>query len=77
MGAIAVCSDYGCDAVFQRIAFPKLLTPLAAVCILSLATSSRRPCGKFSKSELCNIVKIPLDFLNSWPTWPFENSVER
>jgi hypothetical protein len=34
-------------------------------------------CGKLSSNEICDTVKIPLDFLNSWPPWPFENPIER
>ena len=70
-------SHSGCDSVFQRNAFPKLLTPLAPVCILSTAIFSRRPCGKLPGNEIRNTVKIPLDFLNNWPAWPFENLIER
>jgi hypothetical protein len=45
------------------------LTPSAAVCILSLAILSCRPRGKLPSSDIRNTVKIPLDFLNSWPAW--------
>jgi hypothetical protein len=38
---------------------------------------SRLPRGKLPSNEICNAVKIPLDFLNSWPTWPFENPIKR
>jgi hypothetical protein len=41
------------------------------------ATFSRRPCGKLPSSDIRNTFKIPLDFLNSRPTWPFENPIER
>ena len=39
----------------------KLLTPLATVCILSLAISSRRPCGELPHNEICKTIKIPLE----------------
>jgi hypothetical protein len=38
---------------------------------------SRRPCGKLPSSDIRNHVKIPLDFLNSWPARPFENPIEK
>jgi hypothetical protein len=36
---------------------------------------SRLPRGKLPSNEICNAVKIPLDFLDYWPAWPFENSI--
>ncbi len=38
----------------------ELLTPLAAVCILSPAIFSRRPCGTLSNNKICKTIKIPL-----------------
>jgi hypothetical protein len=35
----------------RRIAFTKSLTPLAAVCILSPAIFSRRPCGELFRQR--------------------------
>ena len=37
------------------------------------AIFSCRPCGKLPSSDICDTIKIPLDFLNSWPNWPYEN----
>jgi hypothetical protein len=37
------------------------LTPLVAVCILSPAIFSRRPCGKLSNNEIGKTIKIPLE----------------
>jgi hypothetical protein len=63
-------------AVFHPIAFAKLLTPSAGVCILILAIFSRWPRGKLPGNEICNTIKIPLDFFNCWHTWSFENPIE-
>jgi CHAT domain-containing protein len=41
------------------------------------AIFSRRPRGKLPGNEIRNVIVIPLDFLDSWPTWPFENPMER
>jgi hypothetical protein len=38
---------------------------------------SRRPRGKHPSDEIGITVKIPLDFLNNWPPWPFESPMER
>src|SRR5262249_14000062 len=38
---------------------------------------SRWACGKLANNEICDTVKIPLDFLKSWPPWPFEKPIER
>jgi len=35
------------------------------------------PRGKLPSDEICNAVKIPLDFLDYWSTWPFENPIQR
>jgi hypothetical protein len=48
------------DRSIRRIAFTTPLTPLAAVCILSPAIFSRRPCGKLSNNEIGKTIKIPL-----------------
>jgi hypothetical protein len=35
------------------------------------------PRRKHPSNEICKAVKIPLDFLDYWPTWPFENPIQR
>jgi hypothetical protein len=47
--------------LIRRIAFTTPLTPLAAVCILSLAIFSRWPWGKLSNNEIGKTIKTPLE----------------
>jgi len=47
--------------LIRRIAFTTPLTPLAAVCILSLAIFSRRPWGKLSNNEIGKTIRISLE----------------
>jgi hypothetical protein len=47
--------------LIRRIAFTTPLTPLAAVCILSLAIFSRCPCGKLSNNEIGKTIGISFE----------------
>jgi hypothetical protein len=59
--------------LIRRIAFTTPLTPLAAVCILSLSIFSRRPWGKLSNNEIGKTIKISLEREMRRINAPFNN----